>query len=148
MRIEEESSCLSIRIPQSEIRNEGLWHLKHTHHRFVDEAVAGENRRAIDVERQTVVVRDAPARLFNHENSGGDIPGAQALFPESIESAARNVGQIERSRTVAAHGLSAHDEIMEVAREIASVANVVWKACAEHRVIEVVNFRDTYASTV
>src|SRR2546423_12712431 len=107
--------------------------LKYAQHRVVDEAVAGGDGRRVDVEGFAVVVRDAPAGLFDEEDARGHVPGAQALFVEAVEAPRRDVCEVERGSAVAAHGLCRHDEVSEVAREGAALAHVVWEAGAEER---------------
>src|SRR2546423_12648200 len=70
--------------------------LKYAQHRVVDEAVAGGDGRVVVVEGPAVVVRDAPAGLFDEEDARGHVPGAKALFVEAVEATRRDVGEVER----------------------------------------------------
>jgi hypothetical protein len=62
----------------------------------MDEAVAGEELFAVDIEWLVFEIRDASAGFGDEERAGGDVPGAKTVFPESIETSTRHISQIER----------------------------------------------------
>src|SRR3546814_3204090 len=43
-------------------------------------------------------IGDDPARFLDEDHAGRDIPGADALFPIGIETAAGDIGHIDRAR--------------------------------------------------
>ena len=61
----------------------------------MDQAVRGQERRRVDVERSAIDGGDAPAGLLDQDGAGGDVPGAEAELPVAVEPAARDVGEID-----------------------------------------------------
>src|SRR2546428_8291182 len=78
-------------------------------------------------------MRDAAPGLFDHQRGRGHVPRMQPFLPEPVEPSASHVSQIERRRTVAAHGLRVHDEVRKMARKFSPLAYVVGKTGAEQR---------------
>src|SRR5439155_3922136 len=78
----------------------------------------------------------------------GHVPGLQSLFPESVEPAAGNIGEIECRGSIATHALRVQDEVRKVSREFTALAYVVGKACAQQRPRQRVDRRDMNAATV
>ena len=48
-----------------------------------------------------VELGDEPAGLAHQQNARGDVPARQAVFPESVIAAGRDIGEIERGRAEA-----------------------------------------------
>src|SRR5690348_13090261 len=47
-------------------------------------------------------IADEAASLADQQDAGGDVPEIQVLFPEAVEAAGRDPGEIERRGAVAA----------------------------------------------
>src|ERR1051326_1297481 len=97
----------------------------------MNQAIAGDDRGFVNVERAALIIGDAPARFFDDQRARGDVPWFKSFFPKPIEAARGYVSEIERGRAVAPHTLRVHDEIREVSRELISFTHIVGKTGAE-----------------
>lgn len=83
-------------------------------HLFVDEAVGGEDDGAAELVRISGEVGDFAAGLFDEQDAGGGVPGLQAKFPEAVEAAGGDAGEIERGGAIAADSVRALSEFAVV----------------------------------
>src|SRR6266567_3613466 len=93
--------------------------------RAVDCLVAGEDRAGPGAGREFVAapveIGDEAAGLADDEDAGGDVPGVEAVLPETVEAARGHPGEVERGRAAAADACClAHDPLQ--LREIAFAA--------------------------
>src|SRR5438132_4717352 len=72
----------------------------------------------------------------------------QSFFPKSIEPATRYISEIQRGRAIATNRLRVHDEVCEVARELAAFAHVVGKSGAEQRAVQTSGSRNVHSMAV
>jgi hypothetical protein len=100
-------------------------------HFFVDKAVGGENDGAAEMIGLIVKIRDFSAGLFDEKNACGSVPALEAKFPEAIEAAGGDAGEIERSRTVTANSMRAQSEVVVVVNIRAGLAFMNGKARAK-----------------
>src|SRR3546814_3355696 len=57
-----------------------------------------EHGAVVHIELAPQRIGDDPARFLDEDHAGRDIPGADALFPIGIETAAGDIGHIDRAR--------------------------------------------------
>src|SRR5262245_38443988 len=62
-------------------------------HRVVDATVAGDDLPPVGVERLVVVGRRRAAGFEDHQTAGGEIPGLERPFPETVETTCRDVAE-------------------------------------------------------
>src|SRR5438128_6842247 len=75
-----------------------LWPVRasqHHYHCAVDQPVAREDLWRINMKRSTEKVRNSSARLFDQNDAAGDIPGTQSVLPETVETPAGNISEVE-----------------------------------------------------
>ena len=100
-------------------------------HLFVDEAVGGEDDGAVELIGFPGEIADFAAGFFDEEDAGGDIPFVEAKFPEGIEAACGDAGEIERGGAIAAHSVRALGEVTIVLKIGAGFTIANGKAGAE-----------------
>ena len=83
-------------------------------HLFVDEAVGGEDDGAAELVGISGEVGDFAAGFFDEQDAGGGVPGFQAKFPEAVETADGDAGEIERGGAIAADSVRALGEVAVV----------------------------------
>src|SRR5215467_6302171 len=91
-------------------------------HFFVDEAVGGENERPAKLIRLAHEIADFAAGFFDEKNACGDVPLVETEFPEGVEAARSDAGEIEGGGTVAADAVRALGEfpvVLEIRAELA-----------------------------
>src|SRR5687768_2895915 len=93
----------------------------------MDHAVARADRRTVDAELRPVIVGYNAAGLFDKQFACRDVPRIETLFPEPIETAAGDIGHVDRRRSVAPDATRVQKKIRQVSREIFSLLEVVWK---------------------
>ena len=79
--------------------------------RFADQITQGRMQRFVsgaDVRRIQLVtasgdIADLPTGFTNKKNTGGYIPGVQAVFPISVVTACGNLGEIQCGGTIPAN---------------------------------------------
>jgi hypothetical protein len=102
----------------------------------VDEGVGGEERVAFEGVGAAVHIGDFATGFFDEEFTGGHVPGAELEFPEAIEAAAGDVGQIDGGGAGAADAVGDHGElVVEVDVDI-EVAALGGEAGAEEGVFD------------
>jgi hypothetical protein len=108
----------------------------------VDEAVGSEHDGAAKGVGNVMKICDFSAGFFDEENACGGVPALEAEFPEAIEAAGGNAGQIQCGGTVTAHAVRAEREIVVVMNVGAGMAFVDGKAGAEKAGGKRGDFRD------
>ena len=92
-------------------------------------AVAGDDFLPIDREGASVEVGHFAACLHDHERAGRGVPRVQFQLPKAIESAGRNVAQVQGRRSGPADALRAEREPGEMVQVILlAFSNVVGEA--------------------
>ena len=80
---------------------------------FVDGAVVGEDvLRCRKRMKRAVHVAHAPAGFADQQDSGGHVPGIETEFPERVEPAAGDIGQVDRRRPGAADAVRRHGHLV------------------------------------
>ena len=100
-------------------------------HFFVDEAIRGEDDRAAELIGYAVKIGDFATRFFDEYDACGDVPTFQAKFPEAIEAARGDAGEVKGSGAIAADTVGAEREIVVVVNVGAGLAFVNRKAGAK-----------------
>ena len=80
-------------------------------HLFVDEAVGGEDDGAAELIGISGEIGDFATGFFDEEDSGGGVPGLEAEFPETVEAAGGDAGEIERGGAIATDAVRALGEV-------------------------------------
>ncbi|HLZ13580.1 MAG TPA: hypothetical protein VKP58_13420 [Candidatus Acidoferrum sp.] len=111
-------------------------------HFFVNETVRGEDHPAAESVRLAVKIGDFAAGFFDEEDAGRDVPALEAKFPEAIEPAGRDAGEIECGGTIAAYAVGTKREIVIIMNVGAGLALVHGKAGAKKACGKRGNFRD------
>jgi len=109
---------------------------------FVDEAIGGKNDGRAKLIGFALEVADFAAGFFNEEHARGNVPLVEAKFPETVEAAGSNRGEIERRGTVAANAMGALREFAVILEIRAELAIARGKAGAEQACGKRRNFRD------
>src|SRR5207245_11625197 len=112
---------------------------QHAHHLLVNQSVAREDRRVVNIEGLALEVGNSSARFFHNQSSGSNIPGLQSNFPETVKPTTRYVRKIERRRSIASHTLTLNDKLRHEASRLDATLNIIRKAGADHCVIETPN---------
>ena len=87
--------------------------------------------------RSAGAIADAPARLLDDQDAGGDVPGVELQLPEAVEAARGHVAEVERRAAVAAHRARALHEGAEVVEVVVgAVVHVVGEAGRDQRAAE------------
>ena len=76
-------------------------------------------------------IADFAARFFDEYDARGDVPAFQAKFPEAIEAARGDAGEVEGGGAIAADTVGAEREIVVVVNVGAGLAFVNGKAGAK-----------------
>jgi len=97
----------------------------------VDEAVGGEDDGAAELVWISGEIADFSARFFDEQDSGGGVPLLEAEFPEAVEAASSDAGEVQRSGAIAAHAVRVLGEVAVVLKVRAGLAVAYRKAGAE-----------------
>jgi hypothetical protein len=97
----------------------------------VDEAIRGEDDRAAELIRCAVKIGDFATRFFDEDDACGDVPPLQAKFPEAIEAACGDAGEVECGGAIAADAVGTEREIVVVVNVGAGLAFVNGKPGAK-----------------
>src|SRR5262245_53527581 len=89
-------------------------------HRLVDVTVVGDDLPAVGIEGFVDVGRRRAAGFDDHETAGGEVPGLERSFPETVEAAAGDVTEVEGSGAVAAGPLRGIEEDVPDGRGLAA----------------------------
>src|SRR5260370_26319534 len=95
-------------------------------HLIVDEAVRCEDDKAAEMVRISREIGDFPASFLDEQDSGRGVPLLEAEFPEAVEAARGDRGEIERGGAIAAHAVGA-------LREVAVVLKIRARFAVAHR---------------
>ncbi len=87
-------------------------------------------------------ISDFATRFFDEYDAGGDVPAFQAKFPEAIEGACGDTGEVEGGGAIAADTVGAEREIVVVVNVGAGLAFVNGKAGAKKAGSKRWNFRN------
>src|SRR6266849_3047822 len=87
---------------------------RHGAHFFVDQAVSGENDGATKLVWISGKIANPTAGFFDQQDACGHVPFCKAEFPEAIEAAGGNTGEIQRSGAIAAHTVRVLSEVTVV----------------------------------
>src|SRR5512134_2554692 len=69
----------------------------------VNGRISGDDRRVLDAHVSALRVGDAAPRLADQQRSRGDVPGREALLPETLEPACSHIREIEGGRAASAN---------------------------------------------
>ena len=97
----------------------------------MDKAIRRENHRAAELIGYAVKIGDFATRFFNEDDASGNVPAFQAKFPEAVETAGGDAGEVERGRAIAADAVGPEREIVVVVNVGAGFAFVNGKAGAK-----------------
>src|SRR5229473_7719220 len=103
----------------------------HGAHLFVDEAVGGENDGAAQLVWISGKIAHSAAGFFDQQDAGGGVPLLETKFPEGVEAAGGNTGEVQRGGAIAAHAVRALGEVAVVSKIRAVLAVAHGKAGAE-----------------
>src|SRR5882724_3451177 len=87
-----------------------------------------------------VKIGDFATRFFDEDDTRGDVPAFQAKFPEAIEAARGDAGEVEGSRAIAADTVGTEREVVVVVNVGTGLAFVNGKAGAKKAGSERRNF--------
>lgn len=65
----------------------------------MNDRIARHDAGVLDADISSSEIRHEPSRFTDEQSACGDIPGREALLPEAVEAARRNVYQIESGCT-------------------------------------------------
>lgn len=97
----------------------------------MDQTVGSKDDRASELIGCAVKIGDFATRFFDEDNARGDVPAFQAKFPEAIEAASGDAGEVECGGTIAADTVGTEREIVVVVNVGAGLAFVHRKASAK-----------------
>src|SRR5260370_2177997 len=104
---------------------------RHGAHLLVDEAVGGEDDGAAELVWISSKIAHFSAGFFNQQDACGGVPFLKAEFPEGVEAAGGNTGEVQRGGAIAAHAVRALGEVAVVSKIRAVLAVAHGKAGAE-----------------
>src|ERR1700682_6412071 len=104
---------------------------RHGSHLFVDQPVGGENDGAAKLVRIPGEIAHFAASFFDQQDARGRVPFLQAKFPEAVEAAGSNGGEVQRGGAVSAHAVRVLREVAVELKIRAGLAVAHRKAGAE-----------------
>ncbi len=110
---------------------------------IVDLPVARTDRRRVDAERRTVVIRNRSARLFDQQLAGRHVPRVQSFFPKPVEPPAGDVRHVDRRRTVAPNAARTKQKFLQAARKMRNAFEIVRKTGDDQRFSRVCSSLET-----
>ena len=105
-------------------------------------SVGGKKNGTAERVRCAVKIGNFSAGFFDQENSRCGVPTLESKFPEAIEAAGGNAGEVERGGAIAPHSVRTKREIVVVVNIWAGLALVYWKPGAEKASGESLHLRD------
>ena len=92
-----------------------LWDTrKYVDHLLVNTTVGRHNIAFVDVDGIPFKVSDKTTRLLHKQDTGGQIPGVQPPFPETIVAAGGHIGQVQRGRAPAPHACATWQQARQI----------------------------------
>src|SRR4030095_15308347 len=100
----------------------------------MDVQAGGDDVSALEVALAPLEIADRASGLAHQQAAGGHVPGRQRHLPESVITAARDVSECERGRSVASDPGRAQDKRSE-RREVLveAIERPEWKAGDQQR---------------
>ena len=109
----------------------------HLEHFVMNAAVTCDEFRLIDRMCVAVEVGDVSTGFTDDHGSGGHVPGTQFHLPKSIESACRNIAEIQSRAPRAPHSLGLQGEARKVIEVIVGgIADVIRKPRDRERLVK------------
>ena len=115
---------------------------RHGSHLFVDQPISGENDGAAELVRFSGEIAHFAAGFFDQKDARGRVPFLQAEFPEAVEAAGSNGGEVQRGGAIAAHPVRVLREVAIELKIRAGLAVAHGKAGAEQACRERGDFGD------
>src|SRR5713226_8208623 len=104
---------------------------RHGAHLFVDQPVGGENHGAAKLVRISGEIAHFATGFFDEEYACGGVPFREPKFPEALEAAGGNAGEVQRGGAVAANAVRMLSEVAVVLKIWAELSVAYRKAGAQ-----------------
>src|SRR5579864_1607020 len=98
---------------------------------IVDQPVRRERFSAVQLKRAAVKIRHSAARFLHHQHAGSRVPGIEIEFPKTIEAAAGDGTQIQRSRSRTPHPVRTQGDLVVKVDIRILMSLMAWKASGD-----------------
>src|SRR5579864_519567 len=99
--------------------------------RIVDKPIRCERLSAVQLKRAAVKIRHSAARFLHHQHASSRVPGIEIEFPKTIEAAAGDGTQIQRSRSRTPHPVRTQGDLVVKVDIRILMSLMAWKASGD-----------------